>query len=331
MKRVGHLIEQIADLDNLYEAFRKACRGKYEKIEVVRFRENLDENLSLLRRQILSADVRVGDYHYFTIYDPKKRQICAADFSERVLHHAIINICQPYFDSSLIDTTYATRKGKGGYAALDKAIWGLSKYDYTLKLDFRKYYDSIDHAVLKSLLRRKFKDGYLLLIFDKIIDSYSIASGKGLPIGNLTSQYFANAYLSRLDHYVKEQLGAPLYIRYMDDILIAGCNKEDLKRIYALLNDYAKRVLLLELKPPVFRTSRDGQVFLGYLVKPYRCELSGRSKKRFRRKLLEYNRKLSTGKWHEQTYQEHILPLLAFVNHATSKNFRQSCLDLMRG
>lgn len=329
MKRVGHLIDKIADIENLYEAFYQACRGKQRKKEVLLFRQNFDENIAMLHDQILSGNVRVGNYHYFTIHDPKERVICAADFNERVLHHAIINVCMPYFDRSLIETTYATRKGKGVYAAIDKAISAFAKYQYSLKLDFRKYYDSIDHKILKSLLRSKFKDNTLLQIFDKIIDSYSVSSGKGLPIGNLTSQYFANAYLSPLDHCVKEQLKAPIYIRYMDDILITCNDKSQLKDIYVSLNKYADEELNISLKPPIFRETRDGQIFLGYKIKPYRCELSGRSKKRYRQKLIDYNNKLESGEWNDQTYHEHILPLTAFVRHAVSKKFRQSCVEII--
>ncbi len=329
MKRVGHLFEQIADLDNLYEAFRQTCRGKQCKAEVKRFREHLDENLSLLREQMLTGDLELGHYHYFKIFDPKERLICAASLPERILHHAIINVCLPYFDRSLIDTTYASRKEKGVYAALDKAKAGFRKYAYSVKLDFRKYYDSIDHTILKAQLRRKFKDGRLLQLFDAVIDSYSTQPGKGLPIGNLTSQYFANAYLSPLDHYAKLKLKAPLYIRYMDDILIAHNDPHCLKTIYRELNAYAQTHLRLELKPPVFRPTRSGQVFLGYKVKPYVCELSGRSKKRYRSKLLTYHQRFKTGQWSEQTYQAHLLPLIAFVKHAHSFGFRKSCMELV--
>ncbi len=331
MKRVGYLIDKIADLDNLYEAFRLACRGKQRKAEVLKFRKDLDKNLYILRKQILSGDVRVGNYHYFTIHDPKERIICAADFRERVLHHAIINICMPYFDRKLIDTTYATRKGKGIYAALDKAVLSFAKYHYSLKLDFRKYYDTVDHAILNALLRSMFKDGRLLQIFDSIIDSYCSYEGKGLPIGNLTSQYFANAYLSSLDHYAKEQLKAPIYIRYMDDILIMCDNKDSLKQMYIAMDDYATNVLKLDFKPPIFRTAKEGQVFLGYKIKPYRCELAGRSKRRYRSKLMDCERRWRLGQWNEQTYHEHLLPLVAFIRHAVSLKFRQSCLDAIKG
>lgn len=326
MKRVGNLIERIADLENLYDAFRKASKGKQRKKEVLEYQKLLDENISTLRKQILSGDVEVGNYHYFTIYDPKERIICAADFKERILHHAIVNVCMPYFDSSLIDTTYATRKGKGVYAALDKAIYAFSHFNNSLKLDFRKYYDSIDHDILKRLLRRKFKDGRLLLIFDAIIDSYAVDSGRGLPIGNLTSQYFANAYLSPLDHYVKEVLKAPVYIRYMDDILLVADNKDRLKSMYDKLREYAERQLNLYLKPPIFKETTVGQNFLGYKIKPYRCELSGRSKRRYRKKLLLYGKLFEEQLWNEQTFHEHLLPLVAFVKHAESCNFRNTCL-----
>lgn len=329
MKRTGFIIERIADLDNLYEAFRLASRGKQRKKEVHKYVERLDENIALLRHQILQGDVSVGNYHYFTIYDPKERVICAADFNERVLHHAIINVCQNLFDRTLIDSTYATRKGKGVYSAIDKAVEACTKYRYTAKLDFRKYYDSVDHNILKSLLRRHFKDEYLLQIFDEIIDSYCVTEGKGLPIGNLTSQYFANAYLSIIDHYAKEELRASIYIRYMDDILIADNDRNRLKEIVQKLDNRATTYLYLTLKPPIFRPSKVGQIFLGYKILPYRYELSGRSKKRYRSKILEYDKRFKQGEWDEHTYQEHLLPLTAFVQHAVSSNFRGSCIEMV--
>ena len=328
MKRTGHLIEQIATLDNLYLAFKKARRGKQTKPEVKEFTENFEANIARMRQENLDGSIAIGEYHYFKIRDPKERVISAAPFRERVLQHAIMNICHDYFDRTLIDTTYATRKGKGLYAALDKAVEAATKYEYMVKLDYRKHFDSIDHGVLKQRLRRMFKDQALLTLFDRIIDSYSVAEGKGLPIGNLTSQYFANLYLSDLDHMAKEQWKAPIYIRYMDDILIAGNDKQALKRCVNLMVDYSAQELTLTFKPPVFRKSADGQVFLGYRVLPWHCKLSGRSKRRFRSKLLRYNSLLAEEKWTERQYQEHMLPLISFAQHAESKKFRTSCLTI---
>lgn len=328
MKRTGHLIDKIADYDNLLEAYRKACRGKQCKKEVREFTANLDENISLLRSQLLSGHVDVGHYHHFTIYEPKERKICAAAFHERVLHHAIINVCEPYFERTMIDTTYATRRGKGVYAAVAMAMKAITRYRYSVKLDIRKYFDSIDHEVLTKLLNRKFSDPKLLNVFSDIIRSYSTNEGKGLPIGNLTSQYFANYYLSDFDHYLKEQLHIPIYIRYMDDMLVSGFSKEELKMDVSLISDYLCHRLNLTVKPPVYMNNNNGQVFLGYKILPYRCMLSGRSKKRFRTKYLSYERQFNNGIWSDEDYSDHILPLLAFVKHAESKQFRKSCLNI---
>jgi RNA-directed DNA polymerase len=328
MKRTGNLTEKIATLDNLYLAFMKAQRGKQTKAEVREFAENLEANMTQMRQEILDGTIAVGEYRYFKIRDPKERVISAAPFRERVLQHAIMNICHDCFDRTLIDTTYATRKGKGLYAALDKAVEAASHYKYLVKLDYRKHFDSIDHEVLKQRLRRMFKDKMLLALFDRIIDSYCVAPGKGLPIGNLTSQYFANLYLSDLDHKVKEQWKARVYVRYMDDILLAGNDRAELKRCVALMTDYSARHLLLTFKPPVYRKSADGQVFLGYRVLPHHCKLSGRSKRRFRSKLLTYDRLLGEGRWSQSQYQEHMLPLLSFALHAESKPFRRACMAI---
>lgn len=192
MKRAGFLTEQIADTDNLLLAFYKASTGKKMKAEVRRFSSNLSSEIGLLRQEILEGNVRVGDYSYFHIRDPKPRLICAAAFRERVLHHALMNICHPYFERQFIETTYATRPGKGIYQALERTRKAAKRYDFVAKFDFRKYFDSIDHGLLKRRLRRIFKDTRLLAIFDAVIGSYCREEGKGLPIGNLTSQYFAN-------------------------------------------------------------------------------------------------------------------------------------------
>lgn len=328
MKRVGNLTDRIAELDNLYLAYCKARRGKQTKKEVIRFSENLDKNLLQLRSEILEGNVDVGHYHFFKIYDPKERLICAASFRERVLHHAIMNVCHPYFDRRLIADTYATRKGKGVFAALDKVEKAVAQCRYVVKLDFRKYYDSISHDVLKHHLQKMFKDKRLLRIFGLIIDSYHVDEGYGLPIGNLTSQYFANTYLAELDHKCKEIWKVKYYVRYMDDIFMADHSKRVLK---FCVDKYraASAELFLNLKPPVFSVSSVGVDFLGYkMVKGCRS-LTGRSKRRFRSKYLKYDRNLKNGKWDEATYKEHILPLLSFVMHAETLSFRQSCQNIV--
>lgn len=326
MKRVGNLIESIADFDNLRLAFIKARRGKLFANDAIAFAANLDNELEKLHTAILSGNVTVGNYHTFLIFDPKLRTICAASFCERVLHHAIMNVCNQYFERNFIFDTYATRKGKGQYAALDRALKAFLKYDYVLKLDFRKYFDSVSHSHLKRKLLRLFKDKVLLKILFKIIDTYSVSSGCGLPIGNLTSQYFANYYLSDLDHFAKETLKVPCYVRYMDDILIFESSYNKLKTDYEQINSFAI-ANQLELKPPVFSTYIKGVPFLGYKLFRHKILLARRSRRRLVSKYFEYETNLEQGIWSQTDYQRHILPLFAFARYAYSKRLRTKLLS----
>ena len=252
MKRTGNLTNKISAHENLLLAFYKAKKGKEEKEEVIRYTRDLAQNLKKLSRQIESAQIETGHYHYFTIFDPKERVICAASFPERVLHHAIMNICHEYFEKYLIFDTYATRINKGTYKALQKAEKNQKKYSYYLKMDIRKYFDSIDHVQLLKLLNSKFKDKTLLQIFNKIISSYHTEDGKGLPIGNLTSQYFANMYLGRLDHFIKHSLRLKGYVRYMDDFIVWYDNKDELEVDRICIKSFLESELNLNLKVNLF-------------------------------------------------------------------------------
>lgn len=335
MKRVGFLIEKITDMNNLMLAFYKAAKGKTMSNDVEIFRNNIEQNLQKLRLQILSGNICVGKYHYFKIYDPKERLICAASFDERVLHHAIMNICHPYFERNLICDTYATRIGKGVYKALKRAKIGMEKYQYVAKLDVKKYFDSIDHDVLVQKLARLFKDKRLLFLFEKIIRSYESVvangterkrQGKGVPIGNLTSQYFANQYLSATDHFIKEQLGVSQYIRYMDDMLLFGNDKTLLKQQLLEIDGHLQQIGL-HLKPIVLNKTSIGVSFLGYKLYPYKILLNRRSKLRFKKKLCQYGRYLYEDLWNEHEYQNHIIPLLSFTQHAYTKRLRKEILE----
>lgn len=326
MKREGNLKERIVDIDNVALAAHKAFRGKRGKAEVKDFVKDFNRNISVLRDKIESGNIVVGDYHYFTIYDPKERIICAANLEERILHHAIMNVCHTRFDKSLVYDTYATRPGKGVYAALDRAQRAMCRYNYYAKLDVRKYYDNIDHVILKSAIKRLFKDKWLLGIFERIIDSYSVQPGKGIPIGNLTSQYFANIYISALDHYMKEVIRVPLYVRYMDDVLMF-CNDKCILRDYvSAFVRYARCENGLEIKQPLLGKCSSGVSFLGYKVMPGYMLLNGRSKKRFRAKLNEYCKMYSMGNIGDEELSLRLVPLIAFTRHAKSMGFRRACV-----
>lgn len=326
MKRAGHLVEKIAVRENLDLAFYKAQKGKADKRTVIEYGKNLPANLRELEAQIHAGEVEVGNYHYFTVYDPKQRLICAAPFGQRVLHHALMNVCHPYFERAQVFDSYASRVEKGTYAALARAKDFNRRFPWFLKLDYRKYFDSLDHLVLNEQMDARFKDRRLLAIFARIIDSYHTRPGKGVPIGNLTSQYFANHYLAAADHLVKERLGVPAFVRYMDDCVLWHEDKEKLLRAGARLDEYSASALLLTLKPFCLNRNAQGLPFLGYLLYPGRTRLAQRSRARFIKKLRRYKENLLTGVWTQAEYQAHVLPLIAFTEHAEAKEFRKSVI-----
>ena len=322
MKRAGNLLCKIAATPNLYRAFIKARKSKQGQSPVLVYEKDLDTNILLLQNQLLANSVEVGNYHYFIITDPKVRQICAAPFGERVLHHALMNECHPYFEQHLISDTYATRKNKGTYSALDRARYYAREYSYFVKMDIRKYFDNIDHTILKQQLKCLFKDSELLTIFDKIINSYHVGELKGVPIGNLTSQYFANHYLSEADHFAKESIKIQGYIRYMDDMLFFGNSREELVEKTKLFVCFVEQKLQLSFKPIVYESTNKGVVFLGYKIYPHYVKLNTRSKIRFKTKMALCEENLQSGKWNSYEYQQHVIPLLAFTEYADTINLR---------
>ena len=328
MKRAGKLIESIADLANLEYAFYKAAKGKSRKKDVVHYRMHLNENLLNVRAQLLSGKVEIGEYHFFTIKDPKERVICAAPFPQRVLHHAIMNVCLPFFEQKQIFHSYACRKNKGTYAALDKAIEYSRKYKYYLKLDFRKYFESIDHQCLLLSLQRAFKDNHLMQIFKQIIDSYNFTTKAGIPIGNLSSQYFANHYLSEADHFALEILHAKAYIRYMDDVIMWDNSKSNLLAVEKKYREFCSEKLKLTLKPLIINKITNGLVFLGYKIYSNQVKLAVRSKKRFIQKYNQYLNNLTKGVWDQKTFQNHNQSLFAFTMHANTLNLRKKTINL---
>ena len=326
MKRKNYLIDSIIHPDNLRLAFWKASKGKRWGENVLAYQKNLDENLLILRSQIESGLVSVGNYQYFRIFEPKEREICASAFDEQVLHHALMNICHEDFERFQIYDSYASRKGKGTYAALARAQKYAKQYDWYLKLDVRKFFASIHHQVLKSQLRALYKDLRLLEILNKVIDSYEATSNRGLPIGNLTSQYFANHYLAKLDHIIKEQFQAKAYVRYMDDVVFWHNEKRQLEILFQKVQDYVKTNLLLELKPKQLNRIRHGLPFLGYRIYPHTLKLTQRSKRRFIKKFAQLEENYHSGLWDEATCQRRAMPLLAFISYANTQGLRESII-----
>ncbi len=194
------------------------------------------------------------------------------------LQHALMNVCHPYFERQQIHDSYASRLGKGTYSALERAAAFNCRYAFFLKLDARKYFDSLDHGVVRGQLCRLFKDPHLLRIFDRILGSYAVQPGRGVPIGNLTSQYFANHYLAPADHYAREVLCVPAYVRYMDDMVLWHNDKAALLEAGRRFQEYTRERLKLELKPFCLNKNTAGLPFLGYLLYPDTTRLAHRSR-----------------------------------------------------
>lgn len=327
MKRAGKLYEAVCDPENLRLAYCKAKRGKEGRGDVRAFSREVSAHLNRLRRDLVDQTVRVGNYRYFSIRDPKPRIICAAAFRERVLHHAIMNVCDPVFERYQAFDSYATRRDKGTFAALNRARKFATRYPWFLKLDVRKYFDSIDHALLKTLLRRLFKDFALLALLDRIIDSYDTEEGKGVPIGNLTSQYFANHVLAVADHYIKEELRVGGYVRYMDDMVLWCEDRHTLKAYRKAVERFLKKRLLLDLKPVCLNRADQGLPFLGFRVFPDRATLRFGSRRRFRTKMRRLMEMYAKNRIGQREFGERGLALAAHVAHARSTGFRRAVID----
>lgn len=326
MKRTGNLYGRIADYDNLRLAFYRAARGKRGKRDVLLYARCLDRNLRSLRKDLLNRSVEVGDYRYFVIHEPKERVICAAAFRERVLHHALMNVLEPELERFQIHDSYACRTGKGTDAALRRALYHTRRFRRFVKLDVRKYFDSISHPVLLDLLARRIKDREVLTLLQRIVDSYHTSDGRGLPIGNLTSQHLANFYLAHADHLAKDHLRLPGYIRYMDDMLFFADSGTELFATWRGLSNFVQIQLDLGLKPPVSGRCDSGIPFLGFVVKPKGVFLSRRKRRLARVRTETAFGMLESGVWTQDELVSHLQPVFSHLALARSTTFRQNLL-----
>ncbi len=330
MQRVGGLWERIWQHENLELAFCKALRGKRRREDAQEFAARREENLERLAEDLSAGTVAVGEGTQFTIYDPKKRLITAPCFRERVLHHAIMNVCEPVFERSLIADTFACRRGKGRIAALLRARQFAAQHACFLKMDVRKYFDSVSHEVLLGKLARLFKDVPLLELFRRIIESYASAPGRGLPIGSLTSQHFANFYLGPLDRLVKQDLRVAGYARYMDDFGLWEDDSRQLTVKMGQVTEFLGDELRLTPNPPSYvQRTRQGMDWLGCRVYPSHMTLNRRSRRRFAHKLRVYEAMFAAGQMDECELQRRVESLVAFTRTegVSSWQFRRSVLE----
>ena len=330
MKRVGHLFEQIVDYNNLLDAVVKARKGKQECSAVQYFLSHLHEEVASIQSALINGDFKFGGYHEFLIHDPKRRLIQAAPFPQRIVHHAIINVLGPVIERRFIFDSYACRIGKGQYAALKRVAVYCKKHPYYLKMDIRKYYSNIDHVVLKVMLERLLKDPMVLELLSNVIHSYCASNGRGLPIGNLTSQYFGNLYLDCFDHWIKEEQKIRCYLRYMDDMLLFG-DKEELLALRNRSALWLAGKLRLEIKHggELNRTEK-GIPFLGHVIFPSMVRLNSRSEHRLRRKFRRLEKTAESGVLSERDVQERGGSIFAAALFADSLRLRRNLITTSR-
>jgi retron-type reverse transcriptase len=345
MRRAGGLFNQIAAFPNLLAAAKAACRGKRFKPEPAAFQFDLESNLLRLQEELASRSYRPGAHRTFHIRDPKPRLISAAPYRDRVVHHAVCRIIEPIFDRAFIDDSFANRLGKGTHRALDTATAFCRKSRYVLTCDVEKFFPSTDHEVLTRLLARKIKCSDTLDLLRVIIEASApqepitryfpgddlfapYTRRRGIPIGNLTSQLFANIMLDPLDHFVKEAKGERHYVRYADDLLVFGNDKAELHALLREMRDflYGYRLALQPRKCVVVRVE-DGVPFLGWRLYRDHRRLRRSTGVRFQRGLLRLTEAYARGVVGLDRVRASIASWIGHLKHGDTFGLRRKLLE----
>jgi RNA-directed DNA polymerase len=344
MHRHHHLFERICTLENLIAAAKSALRGRRMRRPGSEFLADFEKEVVSLHEQLSTGSYRHGGYHYFTIHEPKERVVAAAPFRDRVVHHAIVRVIEPIFERRFIEDSYACRRGKGTHAAMRRAAEFARRWPYALKCDVRKYFPSIDHEVLLVLLRRVIGDERLMDLIEHILASHEDGQRqvwppggdlfdvrivkRGLPIGNLTSQFFANVYLNPLDHFVKHDQRVQGYVRYMDDFLLFGDDRAVLRRQGEEVR-WKLAELRLRIHPDKYRLvlTASGVDFAGYVVfSTGRIRVRSSSVRRFDRRYKRLLWDLRQRRTPAARVTQSVRAWGAHVQHAQSYGLRRSVL-----
>ncbi|MCH9682706.1 MAG: reverse transcriptase/maturase family protein [Deltaproteobacteria bacterium] len=334
MRRVGGLWPQVTAFDNLLSATRRAAQGKRHQRHVARFLIEREPMLLGLRRSLLDGSYTPGRLSTFVIHDPKLRTIGVAPFRDRVVHHAVIDVLEPVLDRRMIDATFACRRGKGTHAALDRAQTLVRRHAWFLKMDVAQYFASVPHAVVMEAVTRIIKDRRVLALFERIVIGGGRADtpGRGLPIGNLTSQWFANLVLGRLDHHVLQRMHLAGYLRYLDDFVMFAETRQQLQEAQAEVTEV---LASLGLRPKTRATmlgrSGEGLPFLGFVLYPavrrVRPDNRKRIVQRWKRRLWEYRQ----GVLEEEALADAVRSMMVHLEHGTTRGWRRRWCTVLEG
>ena len=341
MHRIGRIREQVVTMDNLYSAYCKARKGKRRRPDVAHFSLELEQNLLVLQQELITGTYTPGAYRQFTVYERKPRLISVAPFRDRVVHHAVMHVLEPLLDKRFIPDTYACRKDKGVHRAVDRYQQFARDNAYVLKLDIARYFPSIDRTILKQQLARRIKDKYVLDLLHRIIDNgpetdvpvrffpgddlVAVSERqRGLPIGNLTSQFFANLYLDEFDHWLKESQRVKGYLRYVDDLYLLDNDKQRLWALRDVVADKLQeiRLILHADKTQIYRTTERVDV-LGYRLSRYRRWLRNDNGFRFRRRLRHMSSMYREGQIDWPTLNALVQSWIGHARHAETEGLRE--------
>lgn len=342
-----HLYPQVYDWENLLLAWRKARKGKRGQPPAANFEREVANHLLELQQELTVKRYTPGAYVSFTIHEPKRRLISAAPFRDRVVHHALCNVLEPIFERRFIDDSYANRKGKGTHAALDRAQAFAQHYRYVLQCDVQQFFPAIDHALLLATLQRAMVDPDLLWLCQQILQSgvgvlaeaydmvyfrgddlFAIHRPRGLPIGNLTSQFWANVYLNPLDHFIKRELKCPAYLRFVDDMLLFGDDKATLwEQRRDLIDFLATRRLTLHEKRCQPAPVTNGIPFLGFRLYPGQRRLKRRKSVAYLRRLRSLLAAYQAGEIGLDQVNASVQGWVNHVRYANSYHLRRKTLN----
>jgi retron-type reverse transcriptase len=345
MKRAGNLWPGLVSFDNLLGAAKDAARGKRSRPDVAWFLLNLEPELLRLQRELRSGEYRPGPYRTFQVREPKPRLISAAPFADRVVHHALTRVLEPIFERRFAPNSFACRKGMGTHRALASAWQASCRFSYVLKCDVQKYFASIDHAILKELLARVVKCRPTLDLAADIIDGWNqqhetlsyfpddtlftpFERRRGLPLGNQTSQFFANVYLNGLDQLVLRELRPGHYVRYVDDFLLFDDEKRQLGEMRARVEDFlgGLRLRIHARKSRVYR-AKDGVTFLGWRVFPTRLGLVRSNVVDWRRRLKAMSKAYRAGIMRLNEATIRVRAWIAHAEHGNTWKLRAQLFD----
>ena len=324
---------EVYSFPSLLAAFRRARRAKRGKGGEPEFYLHLEENLLRLSEQLRDRTFRPDPYRYFPLRTPKHRVVSEASFRDRIVHHSLVGALEPVFERRFVSMSYACRKDKGLHLALSDAQAATRRFPFFLKLDFEKYFDSIRHDILGELLRCQVSDDGILWLCDVLMREARVpgveqGERRGLPIGNLSSQFWANVYLDPLDHFALALPGVGASLRYMDDLLLLGDDKTSLWRAFEGISDFAQQRLRLQLKTEATMLApvTEGIPWLGFRVFPGTMRLNHSSKVRFIRKLAASMSAAAESPWEEGEQLPRAASLCGHVAHANARQLRRSVM-----